>query len=536
MSGNTMSLAEARKKRGSIIGDGGGGADDRKVIRIVAGQLHRAIDEAESALLAAGRGPIFQRGGELVQISSRPARRSDGTIDLQEAITLAEAPAVREAFGVSARFEKYDVRAGDWRAVDPPKPLVEQYMSRPHWRLPDLQALIATPTLRPDGSLLARGGYDRATGLYLTAELPGLEVLEEPGDHDAHRANDALVDLLKSFPFSDSQHKGLSLAVALAGLFGAVLRPTLPAAPLIGVTAPAPGTGKSYLVDLLTMIATGRPAVTMATGGKIEEFEKALGAALLSGRPALSMDNMTQALGGQLLCMILTQSRVDIRLLGFSKTIEVPVSAQLFATGNNLKVRGDATRRVLLCALDARVEQPEQREFEVDLLAEASRRRAELVSAVLTIARWHQRRREQAPQGLPFAGFDMWCQRVRDPLLALGHADPVAALETTRRTDTDDEMLSSLMAVWQERIGAQPLTCAEVARRASTVDAAGAREEPDLAAALSTVAGDAAGRVNTRRLGKFLAHVEDRILRGRVFRRDSVSGRAVRWRVEEVSG
>lgn len=534
-----ISLSEAKKRARKETAQqppgGAGGSTEGTVVRVVAGHLHRAADEAEAALLAAGPGPIFQRGGELVHIADRPARRSDGAVDTQAAITLAEPAAVREAFGTSAGFEKYDVRAGDWRSTDPPKAMVEQFTSRARWRLPDLQALIATPTLRPDGSLLATAGYDERTGLYLTGELPGLKVPEEPSEHDARRADDTLTELLRSLPFADSERSGQSLAVALAGLFSAILRPMLPAAPLIGITAPAPGTGKSYLVDLITMIATGRRAVTMATGGKLEEFEKSLGAALLAGRPALSMDNMTQALGGQLLCMILTQSRVDIRLLGFSKTIEVPVSAQLFATGNNLKVRGDATRRVLLCALDARVERPEQREFEGDLLAEATRRRADLVSAVLTIARWYMQREHLSLGGLPFAGFDTWCERVRDPLLALGHADPVGALDTTRGTDADDEMLASLMTTWLERIGTAPLTCAEVARRASTIDGSGLATEPALAAAVGMVAGDAAGRVNTRRLGKFLAHVEDRILNGRVFRRDSLSSGAVRWRVEEVS-
>jgi putative DNA primase/helicase len=108
-------------------------------------------------------------------------------------------------------------------------------------------------------------------------------------------------------------------AVALAGLLTVVLRPALPAAPLIAVTAPIQGSGKSYLVDVIAMIATGQRAACVATGTDLTEMEKSLGAELMEARALLSIDNLMQPLQGQFLAVMLTQETVKTRVLGLSK-------------------------------------------------------------------------------------------------------------------------------------------------------------------------------------------------------------------------
>ena len=77
---------------------------------------------------------------------------------------------------------------------------------------------------------------------------------------------------------------------------------------------------------------------------------------------------------------MLTQEMVNIRLLGHSRNIEVPMTSTVFATGNNLIVTDDLTRRTLLCRLDAGVERPELRTFKSNVLKVA---RAERVGLLL---------------------------------------------------------------------------------------------------------------------------------------------------------
>lgn len=344
-----------------------------------------------------------------------------------------------------------------------------------------------------------------------------------------------LKDLFKTFPFVGDP-TGLSRSVALAGLIGAVLRPTLPSCPLMGVTAPAAGTGKTYLVDVISIIATGRPTVGVATGAKPEEFEKSLGAALLQGRPLLSLDNIVLPLQGQLLCMTLSQERVEIRLLGLSKNVEVPTSAALFATANNLRVMGDMARRALLCRLDAGVERPEARKFDGDLLIEARARRADLVSAVLTIARRHQARRDPTPfEGRDFAGFETWCTRVRDPLLELGHPDPVMALDVTRGADLEVSRLGALMGCWNAKFGNVAQTCGEAIKTASEQESYGELRNSELCDALAAVTGDKPGAINSRKLSSYLARIEGRIVDGHRFQRDPERNRTARWMLATVT-
>jgi putative DNA primase/helicase len=108
----------------------------------------------------------------------------------------------------------------------------------------------------------------------------------------------------------------------------------------------------------------------VAIGGGSKEFEKALGAAVIDGRALLSLDNMEQPIQGQLLCQVLSQQRAEVRVLGPSKITRPSTSVAIFTTGNNLEVKGDMTRRILICKLDARKEHPEHRTFDGDLIAE----------------------------------------------------------------------------------------------------------------------------------------------------------------------
>jgi hypothetical protein len=522
--------------------------DPRRVIRLRAGRLPEAVAEAEAALIEAGPGPIYQRSGELVHIARRPVRRSDGSEESQEAVINVEPAAMLEELAYIARFERFDVRKSDWITIDPPAKVAEAYFGRRSWKLANLHHIIATPTLRPDGSILSAQGYDKDTGLYLTWELKGLKVPERPTEGEAGAALDTLTEIFRGFPYadrSDPERAGLGLSVVLAGLIGAVLRPTLPSAPLIGVTAPKAGTGKSYLVDLISMIATGRRATCLVSGVKLEEFEKSLGAILLASLPLLSLDNMVQPLTGQLICMALSQERIDMRVLGLSKTANLPTTTALFATGNNLKVQGDLTRRSLLCRLDARMERPEERSFETDLLAEVRARRAELVSAVLTIARWGFIRRERRSNwtlddpgaGLPFAGFETWCRRIRDPLVALGCRDPVLALDEVRATDADSENLRILIATWDAEIGEASMICKQAIQKAQMGPGA-------LLSAMEAVASDRGGELSPRKLGNFLSAHEGNVVnlaaeddeepRAMAFYRDGKHQNAVRWQLRSV--
>ena len=534
----------ARSERGAAAaGAEDDGGDDRPTIRVIAGRLHEAVDALDNAFGAAGSGPVFQRGGELVHVTRRPARRDDEAVEQQEAIAAISPAALRAAASRITRFERFDSRADEFRPIDPPKPVIEAFMGAPQWHgIADIGMLIGAPLLRQDGSLLAAPGYDPATGFYLTKSLP-VEVPARPTDADAARANDLLTSLFQcadgsSFPYSDpSNAPGLGLSVSMAALITAILRPTLGPAPAFLITAPAAGTGKSTLANLIAVAATGDRAVAVATGAKPEEFEKSLGAALITGRPLISLDNLVVPLAGQLLATSLTEPTVTVRLLGLSKDIELRAKPTILATGNNARVAGDLARRTLMIRLDAKMERPEQRRFEANPIAEVLARRSETVSAALTIVRWHLLRRDPVPLELSFAGFDRWSQRIRAPLVALGHADPALAADLARASDDDVEQLRQLMYLWAEAFGDAALTASQAVERAFLVnDHTGKRIHPELAAAIAGLTRGDGKPSDGRRLGNYLRDKADKIVDGRCFRRAGVAHQAVKWQLTSIEG
>jgi putative DNA primase/helicase len=95
-----------------------------------------------------------------------------------------------------------------------------------------------------------------------------------------------LEGLLVEFPFVDD----VSKSVALCAIMTPVLRGAFSNAPLFFFVAPESGTGKSYLVTLISVIATGRPPAAVAGSDNKEEMEKRLGAIALEAPPILFLN------------------------------------------------------------------------------------------------------------------------------------------------------------------------------------------------------------------------------------------------------
>src|SRR5262249_53202424 len=144
-------------------------------------------------------------------------------------------------------------------------------------------------------------------------------------------------DLLGEFSFKgDQDQKRLNRSVALSGLLTAQVRGALPTAPVHLIQADTPGTGKSYLVDVIAMIAMGRYSPVITASKSAEETEKRIGAVLLSETPIISLDNCVHARGGELLCQLPEPPVVKTQTLGMSGAPDCESHTAVFATGNNI--------------------------------------------------------------------------------------------------------------------------------------------------------------------------------------------------------
>jgi putative DNA primase/helicase len=279
---------------------------------------------------------------------------------------------------------KFNARKNAEVPTDPPRTVALTILARDgEWRFPVLAGVITTPTLRPDGTILSQPGYDVQTRLLLLdpPQLPPIP--DNPSEADAAAALDLLDGLLSGFPFVDDA----SRSVALSGIITPVVRGAMPVAPLHANTAPVAGSGKSYLIDIASAVHTGERAPVIAAGRTEEETEKRLGAALLNGQPIISIDNVNGQLGGDALCQMIERPAVSLRPLGVSKLVKVESRATMFATGNNIQLVGDMTRRVILCSLDPNMERPELRTFCSNPFDTVLADRGRFVAAALTVGR-----------------------------------------------------------------------------------------------------------------------------------------------------
>jgi hypothetical protein len=138
---------------------------------LVAGKLPETVDQALGKLEGAG---IYQRGGQLVRVirsapvTVRGVWRDDRALSI---VTVSAAHLV-DTLTRLAPFLKYDARSEQWRPVNCPGEVASVLLSRvgqwPEALIPPLVGILETPTLRPDGSLLATNGFDPGTGLSST--------------------------------------------------------------------------------------------------------------------------------------------------------------------------------------------------------------------------------------------------------------------------------------------------------------------------------------------------------------------------------
>jgi len=421
------------QRRCSAVGSGTVPNTPWPQIRIVPGEIPRVVDEAEDALLLLGR-EIYQRGGLVVRPVLTTFKASKQRDILGWHLVPVSPAYLVDALTVAAQFSKHNARSKKWVTTDAPDKVAEIYLARQGgWKLPVLSGIVYTPFLRADGSICETPGYDSQSGLLFKSDNQGFPPIpQQPSQGDALAALDELEQLIKTFPFvGEADH-----AVALSALLTILDRRSMSTAPMHAFTSPTAGTGKSLLVDLCAILATGRPMPVISQGRSEEELEKRLGAALLAGDTAISLDNCDHTLEGVTLNQALTQPQLNIRVLGLSKNIETPVNATIFATGNNLTIGGDLVRRVLLCSMDAGCERPELRVFKVNVIEIAQARRGELVVAALTVLRaWHVAAPGDRLGLTPFGSFEEWSQRIREPLVWLGKVDPCETLIEVRNSD-----------------------------------------------------------------------------------------------------
>ena len=217
-----------------------------------------------------------------------------------------------------------------------------------------VEAAVLVPTVRffrlPDTS---------ATGIFYRPQVEFPTIPDAPSHSDALKARDALLEVVRDFPYATEAHRAGWLAATLTPLGRyAIVGP----APMFLFDANVRGSGKSLQVDTTSMISAGREAARMSLPRDDEEFRKRITALAIAGEPLILVNNIAGVLGNASLDAALTATSWSDRILGQSAMASgIPLFATWYATGNNVVMAADTARRTLHIRLESTEEKPKER-------------------------------------------------------------------------------------------------------------------------------------------------------------------------------
>jgi hypothetical protein len=509
-------LRKASPKR-EIPSDGP--PDLRPQIELKAGMLDSIVNNMEAKLSLAGG--YYNRGGLITSV-------------VEDAITPAciqplSAPALARALSRNINFVRFDGRTGSLKSTDPaPKYVNALFDAESYPHLQPLRGIARQPHFRRDGTLCMAAGYDAATGLFGAFNPAEFSVKDAPSQQDAQHALDEISSLLTGFDFQDDNAR----AAALSAILTAAIRPTLATAPMFHAAAHQISSGKSYLLKIIAGFAGAENPAMLSMPPNDEEFRKLLLATLLESPPVVVFDNLSgdiQPFGS--FCTALTEPTIQGRVLGASKNATVSTRSVFLSSGNNVGPVRDMARRVITIRLDPKIENPALRQFTDSPTETLEQRRGEFVSHALTIIRAYAvagRPRTSCPG---FGSYDDWAALVRQPLLWLGIADPVANIVEQLAADPDREELGRLLTAWRNVFGAMAAHVADAVEKTQPGIYGSSTELHDVCMELA----EERGQINRRRLGKWIARHAGRIVGGLRFEKSPSKSYSQKWQVVELS-
>jgi hypothetical protein len=453
----------------------------------VTASMQPMVSAAIAALLEKSQHSIFQRHHRLARVRIDRGTRAPTKAESDVlAFVAPSAPIIediddvhtmREYVDNAISFMQYDARSKEYKRVLPPDKVLHGILRRPSWPFPSIRGIIEAPTLRRDGSVLDKPGFDDASGLmYVKTSVEFKDLNPSPSFAACNAAWQQLEDAFVDFPFETPEDRSGAIVALLTVIARNAIEGPVPMFPVVSST---PGAGKTLLVHTISNIAKGRDAWAMAPVYEDEEERKRLGALANSGESIVFIDNASGTFGNDVLAAALTSCSVADRTLGVMEMQRADLRATFFVTGNNLLYKGDLGRRVWPISIDAQCERPEERAVAYkhgqDEIFKAWLRvnRAPLVIAALTLLRGFIVAGKPRAADKPLIGtFGEWDSLIRGACLWLGKPDPMA-LRRRVKEDLDAEVLAlrGLVGAWHAEFGTIGTTAPEVVTKSKSAPA-----------------------------------------------------------------
>lgn len=496
---------------------------------------HRVVCETIAALTVDPE--IFQRGGMLVRVV-RSIQPQDGITRAPGSamITALPPPNLRERMARYAIFTRLNSEEVEVPAHPAPW-LVSAVDARADW--PGIRPLMGTsdaPVFRCDGSVWQTPGYDDVTGVLYQPATEFPRIPDDVNIDDADAAMTELLDVVCDFRFESEEHK----AAWVAGLLTPLARfafegPT----PFFLIDANVRGAGKGLLAQTIGWIVLGREMPVSSYAHDPEEMRKKITAIAIAGDRMLLFDNLEGLFGNDALDRALTSTRWKDRILGKSQEIELPLIPAWYATGNNVQVAADTTRRIIHIRLDVLDEHPENRTgfTHPDLLRWIAQHRGRLLTRAITILAAYCRAGRPTQNLTPFGSFEGWSGLVREAVVWVGLPDPcLTRTRLVESADTTRDTFAQFLSACERYVSGQGFVIADLLNDlySPTTRAAGVSDAAsEMRSALETLVGVSPGKVPTgRQLGNRLRRFRRRVIAGKYLDVDETrEDRGRVWRV-----
>lgn len=360
--------------------------------------------------------------------------------------------------GILVRYIRFASTGRPPRPKNPPKELLVDLVRYPDPKWPIITGIVRIPTMRDDGTIITKEGYDRLAALWYAPEFELEPIPEHPTMDDVQRARALLLTPIADFPFlGDGARTG-----ALACLFEQVVRPMIKGPrPLYIFDAPeqGQGTGKTLLAKIFQVIITGGEPTISALGKREEEVEKRLTTILKQQEPFVILDNLTKEITSEALQQLATSERWQARLLNTNDAPILAQNATWVMTLNGAKMNRDMARRVVLVRLDAKMTNAFERTgFKIpDVVAWARDRRASLIRAALILARSWVHAGRPGDKDVVRGSFERWCEVIGGIMKHAGFVKLADALKASTERDINVEDHRLLVRAWVGELGTNTL-------------------------------------------------------------------------------
>lgn len=366
------------------------------------------------------------------------------------------------------------------RHVVPPNVISEHMILFADQSVPAIDTLVRIPTVRKDGTIHDKEGYDMKSRIWYAPELELAPIPENPTRSDVNAALATVLAPFTQFPFVEDAG---SRAATVACLLDQIVRPMVTGPrPLYAFDAPAlkgQGTGKTLLATAIGAIITGREIEVTAWPDDPKELPKLITSKLMTGEPFVIFDNLEGTVRHKDLAACATSTMWSSRLLHSNESPKLPQTATWCMTLNGARFSRDIARRTITIKLDSRTSDPHKRKgFRIrNLIPWCVQNRANIIRACLLLVKAWVQAGKPEDERLVAGSFEAWQSVVGGIVYHAGLTDLPLALEESRGRDVDSTEHDEFVERWAENYGPAPVTALQLAMLAESFNLYGATLE-----------------------------------------------------------